>query len=230
MTRRLVAAVILPLFLLPFPLLCMPAPATSSEEFSDDKQRLRKHLLKQRTLAAHRYRSNADARQRLLTLFRLFLARRAHDSPCSPCSGYLPIRDEIDPRPLMEELRLHHETKLLLPVVVGADKPLVFRVFDGDETSLEDGAFQTKHPPERADEDIPVLMLVPLLGFDRSCRRLGYGGGFYDRTLEGLETRGLQPLTLGIAFDAQRTESLPVEAHDKPLDAVLSETTLYRRA
>ena len=196
---------------------------------TEDKKRLRKQLLEQRTLAAEHYRLDACARQSLLALFRQFLIEHSANTPLSPCSGYLPIRNEIDPRALMKELRLHHETELLLPVVVGAHEPLVFRAFDGDEATLQNGAFATRHPPESAQEDSPAFMLVPLLGFDRRCRRLGYGGGFYDRTLESLANKGLYPLTLGIAFEAQRTDDLPSEPHDMPLDAVLSETTLYKR-
>ena len=199
----------------------MPAP-------TEDKKRLREQFLKQRELAAKRYRDDARARQNLLALFREFVSRHFANAPCSPCSGYLPIRNEIDPRPLMAELRLQGKTELLLPVVAAAKEPLVFRAFEGDETTLQEGDFGTRHPHESAREDIPVFMLVPLLGFDQRCMRLGYGGGFYDRTLEALSDKGIRPLTLGVAFEAQRTESLPVEPHDKPLDAVLSETTLYR--
>ena len=200
---------------------------------NEDKKRLRKHLLQQRNLAADRYRSDACARQNLLDLFRQLLSRSRSQAissaPLSPCSGYLPIRNEIDPRPLMRELRLQHKTALLLPVVASANEPLVFRAFDGDEGTLQEGPFKTKHPPDSAEEDIPAFMLVPLLGFDRNCMRLGYGGGFYDRTLESLANKGVRPFTLGVAFEAQRLERLPVEQHDRPLDAVLSETTLYRR-
>ena len=196
---------------------------------TEAKKQLRKQLLEQRNLAARRYRSDARAQQKMLDLFRQFLLRQFANNPPSPCSGYLPIRNEIDPRPLMVELRSQHKTALLLPVVAEANKPLVFRAFDGDEETLQQGPFATKHPHESAREDTPVFMLVPLLGFDRGCRRLGYGGGFYDRTLEALADKGQHPLTLGIAFEAQRRENLPTEPHDRPLDAVLSETTLYRR-
>ena len=211
----------------------------NNEANTEAKKQLRKQLLEQRNLAAEHYRADARAQQKLLDLFRQFLLRQFANNPPSPCSGYLPIRNEIDPRPLMAELRSQHKTALLLPVVVEANKPLVFRAFDGDEETLQQGPFATKHPHESAREDTPVFMLVPLLGFDRDCRRLGYGGGFYDRTLEALADKGQYPLTqhpitqhpitLGIAFEAQRQENLPTEPHDRPLDAVLSETTLYRR-
>ncbi len=207
----------------------MPAAEENTQPKKQLKKQLRKQLLEQRKITAENYRLDTRAQENLLVLFREFLKRHLSNHPPSPCSGYLPIRFELDPRPLMRELRLQHKTELLLPVVADANEPLVFRAFDGDESSLQQGSYNTQHPHESAREDTPAFMLVPLLGFDRDCKRLGYGGGFYDRTLARLSDKGIHPFTLGIAFESQRLESLPAEPHDKPLDAVLSETTLYRR-
>lgn len=139
-------------------------------------------------------------------------------------AGYFAIRDEIDPRPLMETFHCE-QARLALPCVTGPDHPLVFRSFTpGDE--LVRGAYGISEPKPGAPEVRPSLVLVPLLAFDRSRRRLGYGAGFYDRTLESL--RALGPVTtVGLAYEAQRLTRVPTAGHDVALDWIVTEQGAY---
>lgn len=135
-------------------------------------------------------------------------------------AGYFPIRSEADPVPLMSELgQLGHTCAL--PRVTGADKPLrFFRWRPGEAT--DEGAFGTRVPVKKAEEVIPDILLIPLVAFDLNGFRLGYGGGFYDRTLEGLRAKR-SCLAVGIAYAAQEYDTLPHDVYDQPLDWVVSE-------
>jgi 5-formyltetrahydrofolate cyclo-ligase len=144
--------------------------------------------------------------------------------PGAIVSGFWPIGDEIDIRPLLHAL---HERghPIVLPVTPRRGNPLTFRLWrPGDALVAE--RFGTFRPI--GEERVPDLLLVPLLAFDRHCRRLGYGGGFYDRTLAGLPGR----FALGCAFAAQRIDAVPVGPHDVTLDGVATEhgVTLCRPA
>ncbi|WP_018698952.1 5-formyltetrahydrofolate cyclo-ligase [Amorphus coralli] len=143
--------------------------------------------------------------------------------PPSLVAGFWPIRDEIDIRPLMAALRAGGH-RIALPVV-GKDG-LTFREWEDGET-LVPAPFGTSEPgPDAAVCDPPIL-LVPLLAFDREGRRLGYGKGHYDGAIERLSALG--PVqTVGVAFATQEVDEVPVEAHDRRLDAVLTEAGLLR--
>jgi 5-formyltetrahydrofolate cyclo-ligase len=135
-------------------------------------------------------------------------------------SGYLPMRDEADILPLMRELD-RRGARLALPVVAAKAQPLLFRRW-APGAPLEAGVFGTSHPPASADILIPDLLLVPLLAFDESGTRLGYGGGYYDRSLAALrEVRRI--IAVGIGYEAQRLPSLPCESHDQKLDWMVTE-------
>jgi 5-formyltetrahydrofolate cyclo-ligase len=135
-------------------------------------------------------------------------------------AGYWPMRNEFDPRPLMVMLGEAGHT-LALPVVTGKDLPLVFRDWTPGNVLVE-GGFGTQVPPASAREVVPDLALIPMLAFDTDGYRLGYGGGFYDRTLSGVPMRD-QTVAVGLAFAAQETEFLPREAHDQKLHWIVTE-------
>lgn len=135
-------------------------------------------------------------------------------------AGYWPMGDEIDPRPLMECLA-GRGCSLALPVVEGRAQPLLFRRWRAGEP-LEPGAHGTRHPLAAAEAVIPSVLLVPLLAFDRLGWRLGYGGGYYDRTLDLLRGAG-QIMVVGLAYAAQQVEAVPHDGHDQRLDAVATE-------
>ena len=135
-------------------------------------------------------------------------------------SGYLPMGDEADILPLLRALS-ELGGDIALPVVPGKAVPLQFRRWrHGD--SLEAGVFGTRHPPISAEIVEPDWLLVPMLAFDKAGYRLGYGGGYYDRTLAKL--RRLGGITaIGIAYEAQYFEVLPSHAHDEKLDWIVTE-------
>lgn len=136
-----------------------------------------------------------------------------------PLSGYMPIRTEIDPLPAMAEAAAYGPVGV--PVIVDKGQPLKFARWDPD-MPLVAGPFGALIPqdPEYFE---PELLIVPLVAFTRTGGRLGYGGGFYDRTLEGLRACRAT-LAIGFAFDAQEAAELPLEATDQPLDMIVTET------
>jgi 5-formyltetrahydrofolate cyclo-ligase len=135
-------------------------------------------------------------------------------------SGFIPYKSEITTVPLMNALR-RKGWKTCLPVVIAPEQPLIFRAWEpGDK--LVPGVWDIPIPQESAEEVLPDVLLVPMLAFDRAGYRLGYGGGFYDRTLEKL--RALKKVTaIGVAYQAQLVDQVPVGPHDAPLDYILTE-------
>ncbi|MEC7398378.1 MAG: 5-formyltetrahydrofolate cyclo-ligase, partial [Pseudomonadota bacterium] len=143
-----------------------------------------------------------------------------HDLPAGPVSGFVPIRTEIDPKPLLAWLRATGR-KSVLPIVGARDAPLVFRVWTpGDE--MDTGPYGIEEPKASADRMNPVVLLVPMLAFDRFGFRLGYGGGYYDRTLAALRAQG-KITAVGIAYSAQEVDAVPVGEYDQPLDWIVTE-------
>jgi 5-formyltetrahydrofolate cyclo-ligase len=135
-----------------------------------------------------------------------------------PLSGFMPIRTEIDPTPAMAEACAHGPVGV--PVIVGAAQPLIFARWAPD-TAMVAGPFGAK-VPARIEEIEPEIVILPLLAFDRRGGRLGYGGGFYDRTLEQLRARRAT-LAIGFAFAGQEIEQIPLEPTDQPLDLVVTQ-------
>ncbi|MEM0937024.1 MAG: 5-formyltetrahydrofolate cyclo-ligase [Pseudomonadota bacterium] len=136
-------------------------------------------------------------------------------------AGYLPIRTEADPLPAMTALV--QENQICVPVVEDQGRPLSFRAWRPGG-ALEEGPFGVMVPSSGASL-VPEVLIVPLLAFDAALYRLGYGGGFYDRTLSALRASG--PVrAIGFAYAAQGVERLPVEPTDQSLDAVVTESGL----
>lgn len=133
-------------------------------------------------------------------------------------AGYWRIKDEMDCQPILIRL-MDSLQPVCLPVVLGDDLPLELRLWE-QGTPLYEAGFGTLAPSELAPQVEPDVILMPLLGFDSRGTRLGYGGGYYDRTLEKLRKR---PRLVGLAFAAQELEIVPREAHDMPLDMVITE-------
>ena len=131
-------------------------------------------------------------------------------------SGYMPMRTEIDPLPAMAA----HQGTVGVPVIMAKSTPLRFREWSPG-CKLVEGAFKAMIPEEGAWVE-PEVLIVPLLAWDRRGFRLGYGGGFYDRTLAGLRARG-PVLAVGFAFAAQEVEAVPTDEFDQRLDAVVTE-------
>ncbi|WP_295534943.1 5-formyltetrahydrofolate cyclo-ligase [uncultured Thioclava sp.] len=136
--------------------------------------------------------------------------------PVQPLAGYWPIRTEPDPRPAMTA----HHGPLCLPVVVVPGQPLVFRRWHPG-AAMEPGAFGAPIPQDKT-EITPQILIVPLLAFDARGYRLGYGGGFYDRTLQALRAAG-PVIAIGFTYGAQERTEVPTDATDQPLDFIVTE-------
>jgi 5-formyltetrahydrofolate cyclo-ligase len=152
-----------------------------------------------------------------------FLAARLHTG-AGVISGYRPIRTEIDPTPLMEALHAAGH-RLCVPVILGRGLALKFREWHPDAEMLE-GEFGALVPAS-GDWLEPRLLIAPLLAFDTQGWRLGYGGGFYDRSLQGLRAER-RTLAVGFAYSAQQVDAVPHDPTDQPLDAVATEHGLMR--
>lgn len=145
--------------------------------------------------------------------------------PGTIISGFLPIRSEADIRPLLDHLA-KRGARLCLPIVQDRETILFRELKQG--TELVDTGFGTRGPgPEAAVLD-PELLLMPLSVFDAAGNRIGYGAGHYDRAIDRLRKKGLNPRLIGIAFDCQEVASVPAEPHDVGLSAIITESG-YRR-
>ena len=142
--------------------------------------------------------------------------------PRAIVSGYWPMGDEADPRLVMSALAAKGHA-LALPRVEKKNAPLVFHRWREGE-KLVTHKFGMAEPHVDREIVVPDVLLVPLLAFDAEGYRLGYGGGFYDRTLSFLARK----TAIGVAYAGQQVTHLPREAHDHPLDAVLTENGLRR--
>ncbi len=168
------------------------------------------------------------ARERRRTLARddiaLVLAEFAEDLPLPPgalVGGYHAHNGEADPALLLARL-VELGWAIALPRVTAKDAALDFHhVPDGEV--LEPGSFGIPEPLADWPRAVPGMLLVPLLAFDRRGHRLGYGGGFYDRTLAALNVPAI-----GIAYAGQEVASLPAEPHDRRLDGILTEQGFRR--
>lgn len=139
-----------------------------------------------------------------------------------PLAAYVAMRSEIDPMPAMADA--HRHGPVALPVVVAPATPLRFRRWQPG-IAMADGGFGTLIPAS-GDWITPRVLVVPLVAFDRRGNRLGYGGGFYDRTLEKL--RSLKKVVaIGVAYAAQMVDGVPRGEHDAPLDHVMTERETF---
>ena len=141
--------------------------------------------------------------------------------PGTVVSGYWPVRDELDARPLMRRL-IERGCTCALPVVVAAGQPLIFRTWSPG-VEMEEAALGIPVPSSRSAAVDPDLLLVPLLAFSSSGYRLGYGGGYYDRTLADLRQRFASVLAVGYAYSAQELEDVPRDDKDERLDWIVTE-------
>jgi len=186
---------------------------TSSARVAETKIALR------REATARRDALPADARSAAAEA----IAARAFPLAITPggvVSGFMPLKSEINPLPLMRKLA-GQGARLALPVIAGRGKPLIIRAWSFDDR-LDRGQWGIREPKAEAPEVEPDIILVPLLAFDRAGRRIGYGAGYYDQTIHRL--RALKPVTaVGIAFAAQEVPAVPSTPRDERLDLVLTE-------
>jgi len=180
---------------------------------AEAKRRLRRLVLARRSAAAEG--STSTAGERIAAVGHELL--EDHDK--SVISGYWPMRHEIDCRPLLAGL---HQAgwQVGLPCIEEHNAPLVFRRWSPG-APLVKGVFETSEPHPDAAVLMPEVLLMPLVAFDRDGFRLGYGGGYYDRTIARLAGGG-SITTIGLAYDEQEVVIVPRETHDQRLDWVLT--------
>jgi 5-formyltetrahydrofolate cyclo-ligase len=141
-------------------------------------------------------------------------------TPGTIISGFMPLKSEINPLPLLQKLS-QAGARLALPAIAGRGKPLIMRAWQFG-APLDRGQWGIREPKPDAPDVEPDILLVPLLAFDREGFRLGYGAGYYDMTIHRLRTR--KPMTaVGIAFAAQEVPKIPTTPRDERLDLVLTE-------
>ena len=186
---------------------------TSSTREKDSKAALRREAM------ARRDALPPDARQAAAEA----IAARPFPLAIAPgviVSGFMPLKSEINPLPLMRKLA-GQGARLALPVVAGRGKPLMMREWVFGEP-LVAGVWGIREPKPEAAEVEPDILLVPLLAFDRAGHRIGYGAGYYDLTLAQLRAR--KPIiAVGLAFAAQEVPAVPATLRDARLDLVLTE-------
>jgi 5-formyltetrahydrofolate cyclo-ligase len=211
---------------------CFASPPCMAAEFeggpSDPQQTLdvaRWRKAERTRLRAERMAMSVEARLAAGTGLAMHLA----DFVCSRFGGtkaqvfsfYWPIKGEPDLRPLMT--RFHNEGFLIaLPIVEVKAAPLVFRRWTPD-TRMQRGDWNIPVPPPEAEEIVPDLSLAPLVGWTADGYRLGYGGGYFDRTLAALSPR---PFTIGIGFQSAQLKTIFPQSHDIPLNAIVTEEGL----
>ncbi|CAO3350884.1 5-formyltetrahydrofolate cyclo-ligase [Azospirillum melinis] len=189
------------------------------------KDAARREARARRDAIADRDRSTASAalRDRIAEL-----ACGGH-LPRGAAGGYWPLGSELDARPALLHLKdLGHAVGL--PVSGPRGTALVFRDWD-PQAPMTAGRYGIQEPAEGRAILLPSLLLVPLLAFDRSGHRLGYGAGYYDRTLDGLRAGGAGAgavVAVGVAFAAQEMPAVPVDGHDERLDWIVTERETLR--
>ena len=191
----------------------MIASATSSSSITETKAALRSEATARRdALPAELRQAAAEAiaaRQFPLTL-----------APGTIVSGFMPMKSEINPLPLLRRLA-EAGARLALPVVAGPGKPLIMRAWSFGEP-LVAGVWGIRQPPAQAPATEPDILIVPLLAFDRAGHRIGYGAGYYDMTIAALRARKII-IACGVAFAAQEISDVPTTPRDVRLDLVLTE-------
>ena len=181
------------------------------------KDRLRSEGFSRRDALDKAFREDAARR----------IAGRALDFPelndVTPVGGYWPIRSEVDSRPLMEALLDRGQDMALSQII---HPHLSWRLWQPGDVLIK-GGFGVREPGPDAPECFPVALLVPLVAFDRSGGRIGYGKGHFDRAIAALEAKH-PVLTIGLAYAVQEIDQVPVEPHDRMLDVIVTESELIR--
>ena len=193
------------------------SPSIARNPLPESKNALRKLLLKARLDAALEPAAQEALSRRMLDTLKL------HEPAC--VGFYWPLPGEFDARAAIAIwLALGAHRQASLPVVTNRGEALQFRAWAPD-TPMKTGHHRI---PEPATEVVvmPDLLFVPCVGFDVEGYRLGYGGGYYDRTLAAWPG-ATRPVTVGIAYEACRTDALQREAHDIPLDLIITEAACY---
>lgn len=205
----------------------LTAPVPAAAPVAELRRALRRELIERREALAAEVCATASAR--------VVAALRAHFPQLATRRvGFCwPMRKELDLRPLLQEWQRAAAPgfEALLPVVVGAGQPLAFRAwhpgaYGHSETPLALDRHGIPYPAS-GDFVVPEVLLIPVNAVDAAGYRLGYGGGYFDRTLATITPR---PLAIGVGFDFARVATVWPQAHDAPLDALVTEAVVQRFA
>ena len=186
---------------------------TMSDEIQIRKERIRRDALARRDAMLPEIRQAAAQA----------IAAREFPLAITPgviVSGFMPLKSEINPLPLMQKLA-GQGARLALPAIAGRGKPLMLRGWEPG-APLERGQWGIREPTADAAEVEPDIVLVPLLAFDRAGHRIGYGAGYYDLTIARLRARKAV-MAVGVAFAMQEVPAIPATPRDARLDLVLTE-------
>jgi len=140
-------------------------------------------------------------------------------------ASYRPINNETPVDDLENFLRQEGHT-IVLPVMNGKENPLIFREYNKD-TVLVKNNIGIEEPSEDSKKLLPSVFLVPLLAFDKRLRRLGYGGGYYDRTIRNFAEHGHKTILIGIGYSVQEIDVIPCGKFDRPMDMIVTEKKLH---
>ena len=178
-------------------------------------------------LVAARLELGADALHAYRTLIDTHIERAFPGLGRGMLAFCWPFKNEYDPRFLAHRLR-ERGASTALPVVVAPRQPLIFRAWKPGDT-LAKGVYDIPYPSE-GDPVVPDCALVPMNGFDEGGFRLGYGGGFFDRTLAKLrESDARHPVAIGVTYELARMETIHPQSYDIPMDYVVTERGVYER-
>ena len=145
------------------------------------------------------------------------------ERPVMTLGVYWPFQAEFDPRALIDWV-IAQGFAVALPAVIDKKGPLEYRAWRPGE-ALVDGVWNIPIPEVR-EVVLPQAVLAPLVGFDRQCYRLGYGGGYFDRTLAASSTR---PLAIGVGYEVSQIETILPQSFDIPMDVIVTEARIRRR-
>ena len=196
----------------------MHRPDSSLPHIKSLKQTMRRLMLAQRFAAGQ---SDLNAAQRLRDCF---LSSISLPGP-AVVAGYCPRKGEIDPSPLVASL-IEAGHSFCLPSIAHKEGPLIFRFWAPGNPLVPGPLGSIPEPPNKASSACPDLLLVPLLAFDRQGHRLGYGGGYYDRTLAQFRQQR-KVLAVGLAYSAQNVPFVPASDKDARLDAIVTEKGVF---
>ena len=199
-----------------------PAVTVIAENDWDEVRRWR--VRQRQRLAQERLALGVQERKQLAERLAERLASAFSVQPADRIAFYWPLRGELDLRPYVQGL-VERGARAALPVVVEEGRPLEFWHWEPGTKMRRQQVWGIPVPAERVQVR-PTVLLVPLLGFDEACHRLGQGGGYYDRTLAALEPR---PLAIGVGLSAGRLATIHPQPHDIPMDLIVTEAVTLRR-
>jgi len=187
----------------------------NSRALTTEKRKLREQMQKRRMQMPHASMLTASEA----------VARHFADHPIlafePSFAGYIAIRGELDVKPIFSIMeRFHKQTSL---PCIAEQKTLIFREWKLADPLVRHSSLGVEEPAPHSPSMMPAVILVPLLAFDGDGYRLGYGGGYYDRTMEAMRQFDTPPLFIGVGYSIQEIDQVPTGDHDAPLDGVLTE-------